>query len=302
MSTFSEDSTVIVSYYRYEDFARLKAKFPGQIYSLRISNESRRKVILQGSPGDIQDKFQQLASLGKLLNLQGTADGITLVYDDIRCADSARALLDQRPFPWNLHTGSTSALPAPLSLGHRTNHLDGNRAFGDFSSVTFGTDDDFDQIQQDIGSFMQWFNEDQVSAAENSDQTTASSRDQPSHSPGIELRDSELRRNFDIKFDDLLNAAENRTTLMIRNIPTTYTREDIQAIFRSVRLEDDVIRLHVPRQFHDPSFIKGYAFVTMTDVESTRRMYMEMHGRVVPDLYSSPRTLALSFARLQETN
>ena len=101
---------------------------------------------------------------------------------------------------------------------------------------------------------------------------------------------------FELDLDRIESGADQRTTLMVRNIPNKYTQqavlEEIDEKFRSC-----YDCFYLPIDFKNKCNV-GYAFLNLCDYRDVARFYREFNGRRW-SCYRSAKVCAITYARIQ---
>lgn len=117
--------------------------------------------------------------------------------------------------------------------------------------------------------------------------------------PVQERVSSKELQKFEIDPARIESGADHRTTVMLRNMPKSCSREDFLQTLGRCGLRDRITFLYMPfdkrRSLHC-----GFAFVNFVAAEDILLLIRQMQGKVFSELSrSAPMPLAVSYARLQ---
>ena len=101
---------------------------------------------------------------------------------------------------------------------------------------------------------------------------------------------------FKIDLDNVRN--DERTTLMIRNIPNKYTQDLLLEELKNYKVKFDFFYLPID---YNNSCNVGYAFINFIHKKFIAEFYSEFHGRKWSK-FNSEKICSLAYARLQGTS
>ncbi|KAJ1459430.1 RNA recognition motif 2-domain-containing protein [Pelagophyceae sp. CCMP2097] len=107
---------------------------------------------------------------------------------------------------------------------------------------------------------------------------------------------NEASTAFELDLDRISTGSDQRTTLMVRNIPNKYTQvavlEEIDALFQNC-----YDCFYLPIDFKNKCNV-GYAFINLVDFRDIPRFFQEFDGRRW-SCYRSAKVCAITYARIQ---
>ncbi|XP_047312412.1 protein MEI2-like 4 [Impatiens glandulifera] len=106
-------------------------------------------------------------------------------------------------------------------------------------------------------------------------------------------------KQFELDIDRVLHGADNRTTLMIKNIPNKYTSKMLLAAIDE-QCQGTYDFIYLPIDFKNNCNV-GYAFINMIDPLHIIPFYKAFNGRKW-DKFNSEKMVVLAYARIQGKN
>ncbi|KAJ8607990.1 hypothetical protein CTAYLR_008232 [Chrysophaeum taylorii] len=102
--------------------------------------------------------------------------------------------------------------------------------------------------------------------------------------------------DFAFDFDRAVNGSDQRTTLMVRNIPNKYTQQAVLDEI-NVKFKKCYDFFYLPIDFKNKCNV-GYAFINLIDYRDAPAFYQEFHGRRW-SCFRSGKVCAITYARIQ---
>ncbi|CAJ2649042.1 unnamed protein product [Trifolium pratense] len=103
-------------------------------------------------------------------------------------------------------------------------------------------------------------------------------------------------KRYELDIDCIMRGEDQRTTLMIKNIPNKYTSKKLQDTINE-RHKGTYDFLYLPIDFKNNCNV-GYAFINMTSPSSIVPLYEVFNGKKW-ELFNSEKVAALAYARIQ---
>eukprot|EP00635_Sarcinochrysidales_sp_CCMP3193_P013657 CAMPEP_0118896598 /NCGR_PEP_ID=MMETSP1166-20130328/4385_1 /TAXON_ID=1104430 /ORGANISM="Chrysoreinhardia sp, Strain CCMP3193" /LENGTH=1178 /DNA_ID=CAMNT_0006835657 /DNA_START=54 /DNA_END=3590 /DNA_ORIENTATION=+ len=104
------------------------------------------------------------------------------------------------------------------------------------------------------------------------------------------------QHDYAFDFDRVASGTDQRTTLMVRNIPNKYTQQAVLDEI-NVKFKGCYDFFYLPIDFKNKCNV-GYAFINLVDAKDVARFYREFHGRRW-NCFRSGKVCAITYARIQ---
>lgn len=104
------------------------------------------------------------------------------------------------------------------------------------------------------------------------------------------------KKQYELDIDRILRGEDNRTTLMIKNIPNKYTSKMLLAAIDE-RHKGTYDFIYLPIDFKNKCNV-GYAFINMTDPSQIVPFYQSFNGKKW-EKFNSEKVASLAYARIQ---
>ncbi|KAJ4720316.1 Protein MEI2-like [Melia azedarach] len=104
------------------------------------------------------------------------------------------------------------------------------------------------------------------------------------------------KKQFELDVDRIMRGEDNRTTLMIKNIPNKYTSKMLLAAIDE-RHKGTYDFIYLPIDFKNKCNV-GYAFINMTDPSQIIPFYQSFNGKKW-EKFNSEKVASLAYARIQ---
>ena len=115
---------------------------------------------------------------------------------------------------------------------------------------------------------------------------------------GIKKRNTsdEERKKYIINLENIINEIDQRTTLMIKNIPHYTSQNSLMYIFNNQGYKDEFNFFYLPIDF-TKNMNAGYAFINFKNAKSIIKFYLEFNEK--PWKFNQNKKCYLSYARIQ---
>ena len=115
---------------------------------------------------------------------------------------------------------------------------------------------------------------------------------------GIKKRNTsdEERKKYIINLENIINEIDQRTTLMIKNIPHYTSQNNLMYIFNNQGYKDEFNFFYLPIDF-TKNMNAGYAFINFKNAKSIIKFYLEFNEK--PWKFNQNKKCYLSYARIQ---
>ena len=115
---------------------------------------------------------------------------------------------------------------------------------------------------------------------------------------GIKKRNTsdEERKKYIINLENIINEIDQRTTLMIKNIPHYTSQNNLMYIFNNQGYKDEFNFFYLPIDF-TKNMNAGYAFINFKNAKSIIKFYLEFNEK--PWKFNHNKKCYLSYARIQ---
>ena len=115
---------------------------------------------------------------------------------------------------------------------------------------------------------------------------------------GIKKRNTsdEERKKYIINLENIINEIDQRTTLMIKNIPHYTSQNNLMYIFNNQGYKNEFNFFYLPIDF-TKNMNAGYAFINFKNAKSIIKFYLEFNEK--PWKFNQNKKCYLSYARIQ---